>query len=381
MNALPETDSPARARLLSRLCNELAFGSYDRRVELSREAKEIALRVGDDATLCAVLIDLVNPMRIPAMLDDSLENLREALRISERLDDPSLQIMALIQAANDCVRAGDFDLAAQCFIDMTDLAERLGQPSLLWSASYENAAAVMLRGDSTRAEELAEKALEIGTASGQPDAFSFYGTQLMEIRYQQGRQGELADLVAQVAEEYPGIPSYRAALASAKLEAGDLASARRLVDEAAAGSFDLPMDLAWMDGIVLYAKPAIELQVVDAATQLVEILRPFHGQVPFTGLLAHPPVAMYLGGLVAVLGSYDEAEQYFKEADTLNLRGEMRFSQAMTNMLWGRMLRTRNGPGDAERARTLLGQAHDGAAARGYGAVERRAAEELTKLA
>ena len=49
-------------------------------------------------------------------------------------------------------------------------------------------------------------------------------------------------------------------------------------------------------------------------------------------------------------------------------------------MLWGRMLRARNGPGDADRARELLEQARESAAVHGYAMVERRANTELSKL-
>ena len=58
---------------------------------------------------------------------------------------------------------------------------------------------------------------------------------------------------------------------------------------------------------------------------------------------------------------------------------EMKFAEAYTNMLWGRMLRTRNGPGDADRAQSLLEQARESAVSRGYATVERRASAELSK--
>ncbi len=44
------------------------------------------------------------------------------------------------------------------------------------------------------------------------------------------------------------------------------------------------------------------------------------------------------------------------------------------------MLRTRNGPGDADRAQELLQQARESAVARGYAMVERQANAELSKL-
>jgi hypothetical protein len=89
---------------------------------------------------------------------------------------------------------------------------------------------------------------------------------------------------------------------------------------------------------------------------------------------------MCLGGLAALLGRYVDAEEYFAEAAELNTRGGMRFAEAHTNLLWGRMLRTRGGPDDADRARGLLTQARDSAASHGYGSVERLAEAELSKL-
>ena len=82
-------------------------------------------------------------------------------------------------------------------------------------------------------------------------------------------------------------------------------------------------------------------------------------------------MATYLGGLATVAGRYEEAESYFEQAAELNARGEMKFAAAYTHMLWGRALRTRNGHGDADRARELLEQARESAAARVYAMVER----------
>jgi hypothetical protein len=92
-------------------------------------------------------------------------------------------------------------------------------------------------------------------------------------------------------------------------------------------------------------------------------------------------VATFLGGLASMLGHFEEGEAHFKEAAELSRRGQMKFAEAHTNMLWGRMLRTRNEPGDADRARSLLEHARDSAATRGYAMVERQAMAELSTLA
>jgi hypothetical protein len=65
----------------------------------------------------------------------------------------------------------------------------------------------------------------------------------------------------------------------------------------------------------------------------------------------------------------------------LSHRGHMKFAEAHTNMLWGRMLRTRNEWGDADRARRLLEHARESAATHGHGMFERLAMAELLTLA
>ncbi len=152
------------------------------------------------------------------------------------------------------------------------------------------------------------------------------------------------------------------------------------MDEAAAHSFSFPEDYGWFDGIINYARVATELQLLAHGERLIELLVPFRDQVPHNGVGPHPPIAMYLGGLATVVGRYEEAESYFKQAAELNTLGSMRFAEAETNMLWGRMLRARNGPGDADQARSLLEQARETAASRGYALVERRAIAELSNL-
>lgn len=263
---------------------------------------------------------------------------------------------------------------------MTDIAERLRQPALVWAATYGAASLAMLNGKAEEAERLATTAMEVGTKSGQPDAFQFYGSQLMYIRWMQGRLGELVPLISRVAENAP-LPVYNAVLAAAHLDAGDETVARALLEEGASTAFEMPEDQAWFDGIVTYARTVFELRQVQYAAMLMERLQPFHEQVPHNALLPQEPVAMYLGALATVLRHFEEAEGYFEEAAELNRRGEMRFAETHTYMLWGRMLRQRCGPGDAERARKLLGQARESATTLGYTLLARRANTELAALA
>jgi len=371
--AVPGVDSPARAQLLAALCSELTFASLERRVQLAGEAKAMARRLGDRAALVSVSNLCGTPLRIPLLLAGQLADAKEALALAEGLGDPVAVFWSANQVVIEATRAGDFALADRCLQTMDALSEKLRQPMFVWTTLFSEAAQAMLHGDAGRSEELAGRAFEIGSASGQPDAFANYGTQLMGIRQIQGRTGELVDLVAGMAAQHPDVPAFRSVLTSCYVDAGDEASARRLLQEAAEGGFALPMDCTWLDGVIVYARVTLELGVTDAADQLLRLLAPFDDQVPYQGLTANPPVAAFLGGLAGLVGRHTEAEAYFAAAAALNGRGGMQFAESYSSLLWARTLLARDAPGDRARAVSLLTDVRWRAAAHGYVLLERRA--------
>ena len=371
--AVGDTASPERARLLSRLCSELAYQSLEERLSLAAEAKAMAQQLGDPATLLAVITDCSLPLRVPSTLAGQLADIAEAVEIAEHIGDPFNQFWAPTWAYTDATRAGDFDLAERCLGKAGVISARLREPTMLWANTCQEACVAMRRGESDRAEELATKALEIGSESGEPDAFTWYGSQLMVVRDQQGRLAELVDLIADVAEQNPGMPVYKAVLAFAQLEAGNEATARVLFDAAREEAFDLPQESTWFDAVISYANVAVQLHLAEHCAEFFALLSPYHDTVPCTGITSREPVAMYLGGLAGELERYDESERYFEEATEVNQRGSMRYAEAMTNLWWGRMLLARGGAGDGERAERLLQRAVWAGREYDYALVESRA--------
>jgi tetratricopeptide (TPR) repeat protein len=240
----------------------------------------------------------------------------------------------------------------------------------------------MVAGQPDKAEEFADRALQLGLDSGQPDALAFYGGQMSRIRFEQGRQGELASLVEQAVTDNPGTPAFRAALAVSHLQAGNDAGALELLEEAASDDFaSLPLDYLWLLTLGTYAEVAIELQASRPAQMLYDLLEPYGDQIPFITTILVSPIAFYLGGLSWVLGRYDEAESRFADAIEIATRGGMKYDTAYAQFGLGRVLAARGRPGDIDRARAILQEARDSAVAHGYGAIERRADAELSNLA
>jgi class 3 adenylate cyclase/tetratricopeptide (TPR) repeat protein len=382
LRALSDGDSPERALVLATLCSELSFGPLERRRTLADEAKAIVRRLGDPSTVIRVLCLLNNPLQIPDALDERATDASQALALAEALGDPEILYHAESQCQVNAMQAGDFEMAARHLDRLRTLSERLRQPTLMWMTAFKETGTALMAGEPDQAEQLATAAFELGTDSGQPDAFTIYGSQLMYIRHQQGRLGELVSLIDQAVIENPGLPAFRPILAAAHLEAGNDATALDLLHSAAADDFaSLPPDFVWMMGVTFYALVTVELKAAGPARKLYELLSPYHEQIPFIGTLGFFPASLSLGGLASILGRYDEAKAHFTEATELTTRGKMKFFAARTHLDWGRMLALRSRPGDLDGARAHLEQALGAAVSLGYSGIEQKANTGLLNLA
>ena len=111
---------------------------------------------------------------------------------------------------------------------------------------------------------------------------------------------------------------------------------------------------------------------------LFGMLQPYANQFVFTAGGSLGAVAYYLAILASTSGDFDEAERRFVEAAATHERIGAPTWLARTRLEWARMLITRNLPGDAERARELLGQALSTARGLALAKLERRAVQLLT---
>ncbi|MGD0313857.1 MAG: AAA family ATPase [Acidimicrobiales bacterium] len=382
LDTMADEDSNERALLLATLCNELTHGRplEERRV-LAHSAKDMARRLDQPATIVQVLNLVGQPLEAPPTLQERLADTAQALVLAESLGDPSLQFFAAVYRRIDTLNAGDVETPAACLAVMRSLSDKLRQPILDWITTFHEGAQALLSGDHERAEVLATEALAIGTECGQPDAVSFYGTQLLIVRHQQGRLGELVPTIEAVASETGMSSYYNGALAAVYLDSGEQRRALELLDDTADDGFrSLRMGIGWLDGIIAFTEVAIELRASEPSRLLFDLLAPYHDQIAYNGLIPHEPVAMYLGALASVLGRYDIVEPYLDDASEFNVRAGATFATARTELVRGRMLADRDAAGDHDRARAILTAVRSDATERGFGTVERRAAAALSGL-
>jgi tetratricopeptide (TPR) repeat protein len=374
--AVGDGDSPDRAVLLATLAAELSFSPADRarRVALSDEALALARRLDHPAALSRVLSLRFVTLWMPETLEERVANSDENVAAARRTGDPVAEFHAVHWRAAAFVEAGRISDAWRDVEHEASLAERLGQPTMQWLATYDRANLEVIAGRLTEAEQHAQQALEIATASAQPDALPFFTSQLTNIRYEQGRLAELQPLIAQVVAENPGIPAFRAVLALACCE-GDLDDeARRLLGHETATAFgELPPDVTWLPGLVIYAEVAAHLQDRGAATVLYDLLLPWAGQVVFSGVSAWGCVDHHLGAVAGVIGRFAEAEEHLRRAAELNAGLRAPIWAARTELATARLLLQRDGAGDRERGRALLERAAAASQRLGSATLARRA--------
>jgi len=375
--AVGTDDSADRALLLATLAAELSFSPADRarRVALSDDALALARRLDDPEALSRVLSLRFVTLWLPETLGERLANSDENVAAARRTGDPVAEFHAVHWRAAALVEAGRLADAWRDVEHEAALAERLGQPTMRWLATYDHGNLEIIGGALTEAEQHAHEALQIATLSAQPDALSFFTSQLTNIRYEQGRLAELQPLIAQVVADNPGIPAFRSVLALACCE-GDLDDeARRiLAHEASTGFSELPPDVTWLPGLAIYAEVAAHLQEREAAELLYGLLEPCSGQVVYSGISAWGCVDHHLGATAAVIGRYAEAEEHLRRAADLNTELRAPIWVARTELATARLLLLRDGPGDRERGRALLERSAAAAQRLGSATLARRAA-------
>ncbi len=378
----PDAADADRARLLALLtaerCDELEF---DERMACAHEAMATARRCGDPATLAFVLHGASSVVRgVPKAATLSAAWISEACDLAARGDDLALRVAVHEHATAVFTEQADLPAARAHLAAFAELTERVPHALPRWQLAYTKVRFVALGGDLAEAEHLAEVAFELGLESGQPDAMTVYGAELAGIRYQQGRLHELVPLLEEQVVGLRPAEAYRGALALACARGGDLARAAELIDEAVAAGFATPENLVWTVAMSSWAEASVIVGHERAVAMLRDRMEPFHTSVATSGAILSQGFACALGRLDRVAGRYDEADEWFVEADALHRRLEAPVLVAQSDVAWAALLADRDRGDDAERAQVLASGALDVAERCGYGYVAADARQVLERL-
>ena len=359
-----------RVRLLACLCGAIYYSpDRDRMQALSQEATDIAAELDDPearAHACAarrcVLWDAPH-------LADRVEASTEMLTLARQIGNLELQLQAHAWLVVDLLEQGDPDAVDAQMEAFAAGADRLRQPLFEWTSIIWRAMRALLAGELELADRLAGEALAAGAPAEAVTASQYRLIQLLAIRRDQGRMGELERAARQLVADNPGRPAWRAALANLLCEEGRLDEAQEEFDRLAAHDFeDVPKDLDWMIAMTLSSDVCADLEDAERAARLYDKLEPYAAVNVVIGLAAVclGSAASFLGKLAATMGRADLAAEHFERALAANTALQAPVCLARTQVDYARAV----GPGS--QADELLEAAAETAVAVGSGSVARK---------
>ncbi|HEY6886821.1 MAG TPA: BTAD domain-containing putative transcriptional regulator [Solirubrobacter sp.] len=353
--ALDGEDSALRARLLARRGASYSPGAVVR----TREAIEMARRIGDDAVLADVLTTTRLVFRGPDEPEERFAEALELARAAERVGDVRARATAHEFVLQHHLVTGDMDGVERELEALRGLTERSPLRYARWLLGLMRARQAFVEGRLQEAETLADQALGQGgglSAGSEQAAVLAHSAQTLHLRREQARMEEVVGHVEAIAVAAPLVAAWHGALAFAYVETGRHRQARAELDGLARTGFEtIPRDAAWMVGMGNLAEVVSRLGHAAAAEPLYELLLPFTDRVLVQlGVLCLGSASRSLGLLAALMERYDAAATHFEDAVRMNQRIRSPLWVARTRCDYARLLGQQ---GEHERALPLLEQA------------------------
>ncbi len=381
LERLGDVNTPDRARLLALAANERTWVSdLDERLALSEKSIEVARATADPAALAYTITRAFRAMAAPDTLARRSALITEAAQIADVLGDGATRYWAHNCAALSAIARGDGAALARHTSVMQDEAERVPYATIRWNQMYTRATQTIIRGDLADAERLAEDAFAFGNDTGQTDAITLFGAQLVNIRLHQGRFDEVLTMVEQAVADAPGLPVYQAVLTLIYACTGRNQDARQLLDVDEKNGFAMRVDSNWTAAFATWAEAANRSNATSAAATLYVVMAPYHDQIATTNIGVQPSFAHHLGLLDHTLGRLDNADHWFAESMDLHERLRSPLFVAYTRAAWAALLADRDRGDDHTRARDMAEQALTAATEGGYGYIEHDARAVLEQV-
>jgi tetratricopeptide (TPR) repeat protein len=282
-----------------------------------------ARRSGDARALAEALSMCHHAMLSRAPLPECLQVAEELIDVASEADLGVLALMGLCWRTVDLFQLAD-PRATRALEDLRQRADALAIRSILYIIEVLGVMLLLRAGQLDDALARAVQAYELGTAVGDIDAFAYLGAQTVAIRWMQGREAELLDVVEEAASSPTLIQlefAFRAAAAHVAARAGLLERARTTLDTlAGAGLAALPRSSTWQTGMTAIVEVAAALGDGEIARQAYELLEPLAGlpTLASVGILCLGSTERPLGLAAMTYGDLDRAAGHLERAVNAN---------------------------------------------------------------
>jgi DNA-binding SARP family transcriptional activator/tetratricopeptide (TPR) repeat protein len=354
--------APGSAALRSRLAVRLAefkrdAGQPERAEQLSLEALEQAEASADPDTIALALIGRWNATPGPADLEQRAAVSGRLEELAPRLRDHDVEIQVRFLRVLAALESGDFAELDVAIAEHAKIAEQMKHPAGRLHRRAFMTMRSLMEGQFADAERLAAEVLELGAGAEARDAVAYSSFELVTLRWEQGRIGEMEEAVRDLIGRPGQTPVWRSFLALLLAEAGRSHEAAEELDAAVAegGRSDPGRQAA----VAVAAIATAALGDGERAASLYEKLLPDAAGIVVGGAAAVylGPVSHHLGVLAAVGNRTDKAVDHLTDAVAVNERAGALPWLARSRFELALVLAERGGNGDSERAGTLLADA------------------------
>ncbi len=332
--SLPKGDGALRARLLARLASASYWSApVERREQLSREAVEMARRIGDQGVLAAAMSNRRYALWSPENVEERLEGTAAIVRLAEEAGDKERVVQAHRWLLADLLERGDMAGADREIEAHTRLAAELRQKIYIGYSSMFHAMRALWEGRFDDAERLAREAETTGRSVGHELASGLYFAQMFRILWERGELAALEDAMSQMRSSLgqsgllttSSASGVSATLAFALAEFGRIDDVKVIYERLCGDDVSaIPRGYHWLVAISHLSGTCALLGDVSRARAFYDLLSPFAdrlvvgGPPPFT---VFGPVAYFLGSLAALMDRTDDAARHFEAA--LSIAGSM----------------------------------------------------------
>jgi tetratricopeptide (TPR) repeat protein len=360
--SLAPAGSVEEARLVVRQAAEAVYQGAP--VEAVMAGVEAVRAFGDEAATAEALSSLHHVLLSPRYAEVRLGLAEEVVRLGARAGDSLLTLMGLCWRTVDLFLLGDVR-AGQSLEELRERSAADACEALCFVSDVLGAMVSARAGRFEKAEAAATKALERGVAAGDPDAPAYYGAMLAVLRWWQGREKEVIELVRTISMSPSlGFNDHVYVSADAALSAaiGDFDSSEEaLARLSGIGLERLPHSSSWLTTEFLVAETAYLLGDAEVAASAGELLAPYaHLPVmPSLAVVCLGSAERALGLCAATTGRIDAAVHHLDAAIRADRRLGNRPMAVLTEHTLAAVLRAGGGQSDQTRAEQLAHRAED----------------------
>lgn len=356
LDLLPPRDSLLRVRVMARLAVELANTSdRDEPDRLSREAVQMAERIGDTKILQLAIYSRQWSITGPDGIEDGLAASDEIIRLARVARDRDMEFAGHHLRLIALMQLGDFKGVDHEIEACDRLAQELHQPNYLWWASVFRCMRALMQGRFEEADRLAQSALSLGQRWHDEVPMVVFGGQSFLIRWGEGKLDDLVDAGRHFADEYG--QAWRAAYVWLLTETGHMDEARQRFRELGGADFTtLRWNADWLTAMCGVSLAAVALEEREHANALYEMFLPYADF--FTGFLAGSGCLgsnhAFVGFAAKAAGRLDEAIAHFERAHEKNTEAGAHFLTPRIYFEQARALLARGDNGDSRAARDAV---------------------------